>query len=336
MSFLTYIKKRITILPWLVVGGIVMTLLACKSCLTSANYFFSIATLTIFSWVMMWFGNEYLHEYLDEKIDWTKYPIKRLTVGLVVMLVYTVPTIYVVMILTERFSDLNIGAISNTIYMSVGITLVISMVLTSKSFLFNWRQTAIDAEKFKRESTVAKFETLRSQVNPHFLFNSLNALTNLVYEDQDKAAKFIKQLSEVYRYLLDTREKEIVSLDEEKKFLNSYLFLQQIRFGDKLKLTVSLDEQNCMVAPLVLQMLVENAIKHNIISEQSPLWINVYVDAGFVVVENNLQKKTEMMEDSPGIGLENIRRRYEFLTDKKVEVSEGKTFIVRLPMIFQK
>jgi LytS/YehU family sensor histidine kinase len=336
MAFATYLKKRISLFPWLVLGGVSMTLAVCQSCRTSAHYFFSVSALTIFCWTLMWFGNEYLHEYLDEKIDWTKYPIKRLAVGLVVMLIYTVPTIYVVMILIERFTDLNIGAISNTIYMSVGITLVISMVLTSKSFLFNWRQTAIDAEKFKRESTVAKFETLRSQVNPHFLFNSLNALTNLVYEDQDKAAKFIKQLSEVYRYLLDTREKEIVSLDEEKKFLNSYLFLQQIRFGDKLKLTVSLDEQNCMVAPLVLQMLVENAIKHNIISEQSPLWINVYVDAGFVVVENNLQKKTEMMEDSPGIGLENIRRRYEFLTDKKVEVSEGKTFIVRLPMIFQR
>src|SRR5688572_21909223 len=336
MSLTTYLKKRISLLPWIIAGGSIQTLFVCKSCRTSFEYFLSISGLTITCWALAWFGNEYLHEYLDEKITWTKHPIKRLLAGLVVMVVYTVPTIYLVVSLTEMIFDLNLGAISDTIYMSMGITLVISFILTSRSFLFNWRQTAIDAEKFKRESTVARFESLRSQVNPHFLFNSLNALTNLVYEDQDKAAKFIKQLSEVYRYLLDTREKEIVPLAEEKKFLDSYLFLQQIRFGDKLKLEVSLDEQNCMVAPLVLQMLVENAIKHNIISEQSPLWINVYVDAGFVVVENNLQKKTEMMEDSPGIGLENIRRRYEFLTDKKVEVSEGKTFIVRLPMIFQK
>ncbi len=334
MTFATYLKKRISLFPWLILTGVGMTLFVCTSCRSSMEYFLSVSALTITCWALMWFGNEYLHEYLDEKIDWTKHPIKRLIVGLVVMLLYTVPTIYLVLTFTEMFSNLNIGAISKTIYMSVGIVLVITVFLTSRSFLFNWRRTAIDAEKFKRESTVAKFETLRNQVNPHFLFNSLNALTNLVYEDQDKAAKFIKQLSEVYRYLLDTRDTEIVPLEEEKKFLNSYLFLQQIRFGDKLKLTVSLDEKKCMVAPLVLQMLVENAIKHNIISEQFPLSIQVYTDGDYIVVENNLQKKEEMVEDSPGIGLENIRKRYEFLTDKKVDVIEREKFIVRLPMIF--
>lgn len=310
-----------------------MTLFVCPSCRSSLQNFLSISGLTITCWALMWFGNEYLHEYLDGKINWTKYPLKRLAVGLLALTIYTVGTTYVVISLTQMVFDLNLGAISDTIYMSMGITLVISFILTSRSFLFNWRQTAIDAEKFKRESTVARFESLRSQVNPHFLFNSLNALTNLVYEDQDKAAKFIKQLSEVYRYLLDTREKEIVPLAEEKKFLESYLFLQQIRFGDKLKFEVSLDESSAMVAPLVLQMLVENAIKHNEISQAFPLTIRIYVDGSFIVVENTLQKKKQLVGDSPGVGLDNICKRYEFLTDEKVHVIENDKFMVRLPLI---
>ena len=208
-------------------------------------------------------------------------------------------------------------------------------MLTSRSFLFNWRQTAIDAEKFKRESTVAKFESLRNQVNPHFLFNALNALTNLVYEDQDKAVKFIKQLSEVYRYLLETRDKEIVPLEEEKQFLKSYLFLQQIRFGDKLKLDISLEGKPCMIPPLVFQMLVENAIKHNVISEDQPLCIRIYRESAYIVVENNLQKKEVLPTESPGVGLDNICKRYEFLTDKKVEIMRDRNFKVRLPMLFQ-
>lgn len=335
MSFVQYLKKRVSLFPWLIAGGVIMTLIVCRPCLTSFNYFLSIAGLTIICWTFMWFGNEYLHEYLDEKINWTKYPIKRLGVGLVVMMLYTVPASYIVVSLAESIFDLNLGDISKTIYMSMGITLVISVLLTSRSFLVNWRQTAIDAERFKRESTVAKFESLRSQVNPHFLFNALNALTNLVYEDQDKAAKFIKQLSEVYRYLLEIRDKEIVPLEEEKRFLKSYLFLQQIRFGNKLKLTLSLDEKPCMIAPLVLQMLVENAIKHNEISEELPLRINIYMDDEFIVVENNLQKKNLLVEDSPGMGLDNICKRYEFLADKPVEIIQNEKFIVRLPIIFQ-
>jgi LytS/YehU family sensor histidine kinase len=283
----------------------------------------------------MYFGNEYLHAYLDEKINWTKYPGKRLTLGLLTLTIYTVGMTYIVVYAANTIFNLQIGAVSTTIYMSMGITLVISLILTSRSFLLNWRQTAIDAEKFKQESTLAKFESLRNQVNPHFLFNSLNALTNLVYEDPDKAAKFIKQLSEVYRYLLETRDKEVVQLDEEEKFLKSYLYLQEIRFGSKLTISVSLDDSECMVAPLALQMLVENAIKHNEISEEHPLHIRLFVEPGFVVVENNLQPKRILGEESPGVGLENICKRYEFLTDQKVQVSKNGTFAVRLPKIYR-
>jgi LytS/YehU family sensor histidine kinase len=156
-----------------------------------------------------------------------------------------------------------------------------------------------------------------------------------VYEDQDKAAKFIKQLSEVYRYLLETRDREVVTLEEEKKFLNSYLFLQQIRFGDKLKFTISLTREQSMIPPLVLQMLVENAIKHNVISEENPLSIHIFVEGDFIVVENNVQRKSGQIEDSTGVGLDNIYKRYEFLTDKKVIVVEGEKFIVKLPLILQ-
>jgi LytS/YehU family sensor histidine kinase len=333
MSLAEYLRKRISLLPWLIAGGIIMTLVLCRPCLSSFRYFASVSGLTITCWTLMYFGNEYLHEYLDQKINWTKYPLKRLGVGLLALTVYTVSATYLVVGSADVVFNLNIGAISETVYISMGITLVISVLLTSRSFLFNWRQTAIDAEKFKRESTVARFESLRSQVNPHFLFNSLNALTNLVYEDQDKAAKFIKQLSEVYRYLLETRDKEIVPLEEEKRFLDSYLYLQKIRFGEKLNIYISLEDKSFMLPPLALQMLVENAIKHNEISEEHPLTIKVYFDNDSIVVENNLQRKSGIDENSPGVGLENICKRYEFLTDRRVEVYQNGKFVVRLPRI---
>lgn len=205
--------------------------------------------------------------------------------------------------------------------------------MTGRAFLVNWRESAVEAERLKKEKMEAQYNSLRSQVNPHFLFNSLNALTNLVYQDQDKAVKFIKQLSTVYRYVLNTRDKELVPLTEELEFLHSYLFLQQIRFGEKLKLQVELNGEG-FVAPLVLQMLVENAIKHNIIADEQPLTIRVYSENYLIVVENNLQKKSIPSEESTGAGLENIKRRYLFLSSVPVKVEAGDTvFKVSIPVI---
>lgn len=248
-------------------------------------------------------------------------------------IVYTIVAVYSILLFYRHILGFNIEA-NNIIYSSLVITFLISLFMHGRSFLLSWKQSAIDAERLKHESVTARYESLKNQVNPHFLFNSLNALTNLVYENQDLAAKFIKQLSEVYRYVLDTRDRELVSKEEELKFLESYIFLQKIRYGNNLVIDVQLDDVHTSFPPLVLQMLIENAIKHNEISSDHPLTIRLYQKGDYVLVENNLRKKKLLNEESPGIGLSNIFSRYEILSSGKVETVEvdGK-FVVKLPVL---
>ncbi len=316
-------------------AGFAMPTFVCSSCLHSLSKYLIIGLLNAIMWIALWLGNAALGQWVDTKISWFERPVMRFIIGMISMTLYTIGIIYFILVLFEFVFNLRLigDDLVGTFKIATIITFCISFFMHSRAFLLNWKQASIDTEILKKESIAAKYESLKNQVNPHFLFNSFNALTNLVYEDQDKAVQFIKQLSDVYRYVLDTRDKEVVSLEEEKKFLESYLYLQQIRFGDKLKLEVKLDGVKSMVAPLVLQMLVENSIKHNIISEENPLTIRVYSHDHFIVIENNLQKKTIMEEDSPGIGLDNIQKRYEFLSDTKVEVIRNEMFIVKLPII---
>jgi LytS/YehU family sensor histidine kinase len=288
-------------------------------------------------WVVLWKGNHVVTRFISGKISWIDFPVRRLWVGFSGTIVYTLSAMVVLMSFFELVLGYNFGpGYIYTIYGSVAVTIVISLILHSRSFLSHWRQATLDAARYERESIAARYESLKNQVNPHFLFNSFNALTNLVYEDQDKAVKFIKQLSEVYRYVLDTRDMEMVPLQEELKFLASYNFLQKIRFENKLNIENTLEDVRGSVAPLALQMLIENAIKHNVVSEADPLHVKLYKEAEFIVVENNLQPKT-VGESSAGVGLENICKRYAFLSDKKVEIIRGQNkFTVKLPVLTEK
>ncbi len=334
MTFIEYLKSRSVLVACLIICGSFMTFFVCDICSSSLSWFVKVSVFTSAIWISMWLGNEYMSHVLDQKISWTKEPIKRFAVGIAGMLVYTIVVVFVLVTIFEKGLDVNVGGITGMLYGTVSITFIITLFMTSRVFLLNWKQAAIDSERLQKESITAQYNSLKSQVNPHFLFNSLNALTNLVYEDQDKAVKFIKQLSEVYRYVLDTQSKEVVPLQEELEFLNSYLFLQKIRFGENLTIEVNLSNTPSMVAPLALQLLIENAIKHNIVSSENPLIIKLWQQQNFIVVENSLQRKTSLGEPSQGIGLENIKNRYKFLSPTSVEVSEtnGK-FIVKLPII---
>jgi hypothetical protein len=327
-------KEYIIILLVSILGSSLLTFLTCGSCSSDFQHFWRVASFTSVIWIALWIGNEFLNDWVDKRISWVDTPGWRLAAGLVATVVYTVGCVLLLVVIWEKVFSFNFGDYNGVVLPALIITFLFSLFLHGRQFLLNWKQSAIDAERLQKESVRAQYESLKNQVNPHFLFNSLNALTNLVYEDQDKAAKFIKQLSDVYRYVLDSRDKEVVPLAEELKFLDSYLFLQQIRFGDKLKVSIDLNGAVSSVAPLAMQMLIENAIKHNEISEAYPLTVRVYRDKNFIVVENNLRKKSVLEDKSPGLGLENIKKRYDFLSKDKVAVSsEDSRFIVKLPLL---
>lgn len=188
----------------------------------------------------------------------------------------------------------------------------------------------------KKENIRSQFEALKSQVNPHFLFNNLNVLSSLIYADQDRAGKFVRQLSKVYRYVLDFKDADTISLQEETDFLDAYLFLLTTRFGENLRIERTLNEDCRMrrLPPAVSQMLIENAIKHNVIARNRPLTIRIFMEADrYLVIQNTLQRKSSV-EPSSKIGLENIRRRYRYLTSQQVIIEETpETFTVKIPLL---
>jgi len=315
--------------------GCVLTYVTCPGCSRSFSNFVTVASFSATLTMLLWRGNSTIGRFLNAQLPWMLFPEKRFIVGVFTTISYTVVATIIFLEVFQYVVKFDFGESGYfvSIYSAIAVTVVMSLFLHGKTFLTSWRDAAKNAEMLQKENAIANYESLKSQLNPHFLFNSLNALTNLVYEDPDKAVKFIKQLSEVYRYVLDTRNREVVDIHEELQFIDSYLFLQKIRFGDNLRTNIQISG-NGKIAPLALQLLIENAIKHNIVSSEAPLIITISDDANFITVENNLQKKKTIGESSSGMGLENICKRYEFLSQKKVEVTESSgTFNVKLPIL---
>jgi LytS/YehU family sensor histidine kinase len=193
-----------------------------------------------------------------------------------------------------------------------------------------------EREEIEKGVAQAQFESLKNQVNPHFLFNSLNVLSSLVHIDPDLSEKFIDQLARSYRYLLEQKDKELVPLKTEIEFVNSFSFLLKIRFEEKLKINIKLpaEAMNDLIAPLTLQLLIENAVKHNTISIEEPLIIDLFMDSdNYLVVKNNLQARVQRMP-STGVGLKNIINRYKLLTTAIPEFQIlNDRYIARIPLI---
>jgi len=213
------------------------------------------------------------------------------------------------------------------------ITIIITLGFYTANFFREWKKLLLKEEQFKREALSLQFDALKNQVNPHFLFNSLNVLTSLVETEPTLAVRFIKQLSEVYRYVLEHKDKELIELDTELQFVNSYIYLQKIRFDSSLVVDIALNNTTGRIIPLSLQMLVENAIKHNVISTDKPLHISIFCNGDYLVVKNNLQKKT-VIHETGSIGLKNICERYAYFSKMPVVIEEtDEMFTVKLPLI---
>jgi two-component system, LytTR family, sensor kinase len=227
--------------------------------------------------------------------------------------------------------DLNFNANAATVL----CTLLIVAMYESVYYMNELRKSVEEKELLKRESLQAQLNALKTQVNPHFLFNNLNTLSAVIPENPGQAVDFVQQLSKVYRHILEVKDEQSIPLKDELEVLEAYAFLLQTRFGDNLAISIRVEAEKMdqQVVPLSLQILMENAIKHNIVSAAKPLHIDICTDNGALIVSNNLQPKNQLTE-STGIGLDNIRNRYRLLGERKVEVAEGpSSFTVRIPLI---
>ncbi|HUX56426.1 MAG TPA: histidine kinase [Bacteroidales bacterium] len=285
---------------------------------------------------------EYVEWKLEQYVPWLKKPNLRffltvfieISIGILILIV--VNYLIFIVIQKQEIGSLFTKTFEGLKYMT--IFTILGIILINSSYFFkNWKQAAVNEEKLKREKLAIEFEALKNQVNPHFLFNSLTALSSLVYKNQDKAVTFIREFSNVFRYVLESREKEVVDIVTEKKLLESISYLYQIRHDDSLQIRINLsDATDRYIIPMALQMLLENAIKHNAISVNKPLMVEIGEEEDYIFVKNNLQpKKAEIVSNN--IGLENIKSRYKYLSDKDVLVEiSNEYFVVKIPVLNKK
>lgn len=212
------------------------------------------------------------------------------------------------------------------------VGLLIYLIMLSKRFAERLNAFHIQNESARNEIEKYKFETLKNQVNPHFLFNSLNVLSGMIYSDLNKADEFIARLASIYRYVLDVQEKEVVELKDELAFAEDYLFLLQLRYGKQFSYSIQ-GSASAYVIPMALQILIENTVKHNAIHDDQPLQVEIVVLDQELHIRNN-RNPLSGSAASGGLGLENIRKRFAYLSDRPVKVNETeKQFEVSIPLL---
>ncbi len=296
--------------------------------------------VSIFITIFAWEGNLWIQHYMNLKYPWEKSPKERILLQLIGSQVFSAAVIFVCMEIYNAYicelpKEIHDTMIVISLIIGVMVSIIIMSYEISIQFFNNWKKSLIEIEKYKSESYQAQLQNLKNQVNPHFLFNNLSVLSSLVYKDQDKAVDFINQLSKVYRYLLDNHEHELITLEDELKFIQSYTYLLKIRFDKNINFEFNIEHscKNKMIPPLALQILIENAIKHNEISSQSPLTISIHAQNNSIEIKNNLQLRT-VYEMSSKLGLKNIQDRYLYFTQEKIEInSNNNFFVVKLPLL---
>ncbi len=286
-----------------------------------------------------------MNDYLSTKWSWVYETNKRIWSGIIVTVIYTVIAILIIhYVLYVKVNGLPVekffkGALVWEHLFLCILSFGISAFLHARGFMIEWKNSVTKEtteQKIVAKTETAKFETLKSQIDPHFLFNSLNVLTSLIGENPKQAERFTTKLSKIYRYVLEQRNKDLVPIEEELKFAKTYMELLQMRFEDALTFEVPsmVSNKELKIVPLSLQLLLENAVKHNIVSPSKPLQISIYEEGGYLKVVNNVNPKEAIGAKSTKVGLQNIADRYGLISDRDVLIENNKkTFTVNLPTI---
>ena len=304
------------------------------------EWYFAFITITAIT-TAVWEFNHLSEAFFKKYVLSQANKIKALLIYFfVASIATTVITTAIVMIISMVFHDYSLKETMiplklNLIY--AWLANLLFHLLNAIVFYFaEYKTKLLEAESLKRLSSQAELQIVKNQINPHFLFNNLNVLSSLILQNNTDANKFIEEFSKVYRYILKNHEKELVALETELHYIDPYIFLLKQRFSEGLQVKLDIPEsyRQFLIVPVALQILIENAIKHNVVSRQKPLCINIHVNGNnSIVVSNNLQTKLTI-ERSSGIGLRNIIKRYSLVSDRQVSIdNEQNSFTVTLPLI---
>lgn len=295
--------------------------------------------LSLLAGFLIAYPDLFVIQYMNKITPWGKTIFKRFplqlafTVG-IAAIVATSITLLANWISVYEYHELARVVLTNILIYAV-VNIVVMAIFEGWILFIERAKAKQMADNLQTELAQIKFEVLKSQINPHFMFNSLNVLSALINKDVKKAQEFIDEFSMIYRYVLETIEQPVTTLGKELEFMRSYFFLQQIRYGENLTYSVNITAglMELFLPPLSLQVVLENAMKHNIINQSKPLHIEISNEALTLVVKNNIQPKISK-GTSTGLGLKNLIKRYAFISSLEPEFKvETSHYIARLPLI---
>ena len=340
-------KKPIITLTWITLGSSIFffTFFSDEKTLESFGYNLVISGMYAYG---LGLSNGFLNDFLNKKLSWTEQTRLRTILGIVLTVIVNFIVVYgcnyINFVIIQKVStpdEFFSGKYNFTNWFMVNFALMISAFLHAKGFMEELKKNPkkeVVEQKLIAKSANAQFESLKNQLDPHFLFNSLNVLTALIDENPEQAQKFTTSMSKIYRYVLEQKDKEMVKVEDEIEFAKIYCNLLKTRFEDSVDFTFDInnDDLQKFVVPLSLQLLLENCIKHNFATSSKPLNIRIFTEGKFLCIENNLQVR-EQLKESAGIGLANIVQRYALLTNDNVFIEKTEqTFKVKIPILIEK
>lgn len=293
--------------------------------------------------VVLYMVNAYYFKFLLKWFPNKVFKTRNLLKGIVGGIILTLLALFLIRILTETvlfgisFSEFFIRERLSNYYIGFFSSVIITAIFYIVYYYKNKQDKKVTEQKIIAGTASAKFNALKNQLDPHFLFNSLNVLTSLIEESPEAATRFTTALSKVYRYVLEQKSKELITIEEEMKFAELYMSLLSVRFENSIVFSSpkQLKNPQAKVVPLSLQLLLENAVKHNQVTSQKKLYITISEVEGMLTVTNNIQPK-QVLKESTGVGLKNIRDRYALLTDRLVQIQENRReFSVAIPILDQ-
>ena len=302
------------------------------------NFYFTLSWLGAVT-LLLWVGNALITKLLDNYFPWLAFGRKRFFTHLSVGIVYSLVIINGAYFGFKTLFTEDPPVIEQFIVANImGIILFIPSfsIYFSLQFLTQWQKTELEMERFQKESLRSQLASLKNHLDPHFLFNNLNILSSLIDKDTNQSQDFLVRFAQVYRTMLLTKVEDLVTLQEEMDFIDSYIYLIKTRFENNINFHINIEEEAyySMLPPLTLQLVIENAVKHNIITEDRPLHIHITANETFMQIVNSLYEKPQDLKSKSGTGLKNLQERYRYFCDEPIRFEKKTdTYEVNVPLL---